>query len=667
MKNSGCSCGGDSNFQPLLAGAAHIEETVRSPLKARGVLLAAAGALFLLAFLPHFLPQFLPVPFLSEGLFILAYILAGGRTVYDALGSLGRGFLLHENFLMSLASLGALAIGELPEAVAIMLLFNLGELLETDAVHRSRRHIAALMETKPDYANLVTAEGIEEKVNPEAVPPGEKIIIRPGEKIALDGEVISGGSFVNNAALTGEAVPLWVEAGDPVLAGAVNGSGLLQVRVSRPFGESSLARIYRLVQESAGRKAPTERFMTTFARYYTPAVVAGALLLATIPPLVIPGAAFRTWLYRALVFLVISCPCALVISIPLGYLGGIGSASKQGILVKGSNFLEALRQVKVVAFDKTGTLTEGVFRVDQVIPAPGISRSELLAWAAHAEAYSNHPIARSIREAYSGALFREEVTAYEEMGGFGVRATVRGKTVLVGSLRLLQREGIRELPDTLPGEAVYIALEDRYAGALLISDRIRPDAAAAVQQLKSLGVLRMVLLTGDHDAAAEEVARKAGVDLAYGSLLPEEKVSYLEALLDEAASAGGKLAYVGDGVNDAPALSRADIGIAMGGAGSDAAIEAADVVIMDDQLLKIATAVRIAIFTRRIVRQNIILALGVKGLFLVAGALGAASIWGALFADVGVALLAIANATRALWPVKQEGELPIGNYLPVED
>lgn len=664
MENYRCTSGCECNFQPLPAGKARSEKTAGavSPLKARGVLLSAAGALFILALLLRILPDLLAVPFLSEALFILAYLLAGGRTIYDALCDLRRGFLLHENFLMSLASLGALAIGELPEAAAIMLLFNLGELLETNAVNRSRRSIAALMETKPDYANLVTAEGIEERVSPEAVRPGDEIIVRPGEKIALDGEVASGGSFVNNAALTGEALPLRVEAGDPVLAGAVNGSGLLRIRVSRPFGESSLARIYRLVQESAGRKAPAERFMTTFARYYTPAVVAGALLLATIPPLVIPGATFRTWLYRALVFLVISCPCALVISIPLGYLGGIGSASKQGILVKGSNFLEALRRAKVVAFDKTGTLTEGVFRVDRVIPAPGLSASELLAWAAHAEAYSNHPIARSIRDAYSRELFRGEVTAYEEIEGFGVRATVRGKTVLAGSLRLLQQEGVGGLSGTLPGEAaIYIALEDRYAGALTMSDRVRPEAAPAVQQLKSLGVLRTVLLTGDHAAAAEEAARQAGLDRAYGALLPEEKVSHLEALLNEAAAAGGKLAYVGDGVNDAPALSRADIGIAMGGAGSDAAIEAADVVIMDDQPLKIATAVRIAIFTHRIVRQNIVLALGVKGLFLVAGALGAATIWGALCADVGVALLAIANATRLLWPGKQEGPLPTGN------
>lgn len=665
MEDYGCTGGCNSNCLPLSERTAPIKEAAgpATSFNPRGVLLAVAGALFILAFFS----RFLPVPFLGEALFILAYLLAGGRTIYNALCDLRRGFLLHEDFLISLASLGALAIGELPEAAAIMLLYNLGELLETHAVNRSRRSIAALMETKPDYANLVTAEGIEERVSPEAVRPGDELIVRPGEKIALDGEVTSGGSYVNNAALTGEPVPLRVKAGDPVLAGAVNGSGLLRIRVSRPFGESSLARIYRLVRESAGRKAPTERFITTFARYYTPAVVTGALLLAAIPPLVIPGAIFRTWLYRALVFLVISCPCALVISIPLGYLGGIGSASKQGILVKGSNFLEALRRVKVVAFDKTGTLTEGVFRVDQVIPAPGLSAPELLAWAAHAEAYSNHPLARSIREAYTGKLIREEVTAYEEIEGFGVRATVRGKTVLAGSLRLLQREGTGGLPGILSGEALYIALEGRYAGALTMCDRVRPEAAPAVQQLKDLGVLRTVLLTGDHGAAAEEIARQAGVDLAYGSLLPEEKVSHLEALLDEAAAAGGKLAYIGDGINDAPALSRADIGIAMGGAGSDAAIEAADVVIMDDQLHKIAAAVRIAIFTRRIVQQNIVLALGVKGLFLAAGALGAVSIWGALFADVGVALLAIVNATRVLWPGKQEGLQPTGNYLPVED
>lgn len=667
MNNSECAGGCSTcecELRPLHAGPGIDRADVQaSRLKAGTVLLASAGALFLIALLLQFLRYPMPLPFFSEALFLLAFILAGARTIREALRGIGRGFFLNENFLMSLAGIGAIAIGEFPEAAAIMVLFNLGELLEAAAVHRSHRSIAALMETKPDYANLVKTEGVVERVSPEEVRPGEQILVRPGERIALDGEVTSGNSFVNNTALTGEAVPLEVEPGDRVLAGAVNGAGLLRIRVSRPFAESSLAQIYRLVQESAARKAPAERFMTAFARRYTPAVVAGALLLAAVPPLAIPGATFRTWLYRALVFLVISCPCALVISIPLGYLGGIAGASKKGILVKGGNFLEALRKVKVVAFDKTGTLTEGVFRVARITPALGVSAPEVLEWAAHAEAHSNHPIARSIREAYPGNLRREEVTSYQEIGGLGVKAKVRGKTVLAGNLRLLRREDVRELPTILTEEAVHVAVDGEYAGSLAIGDTLRRDAAPAVRQLKNLGVRRTVLLTGDNITAAQDAARQAGVDLAYASLLPGEKVAHLEALLEEAASAGGKLAYVGDGVNDAPALSRADIGIAMGGAGSDAAIEAADVVIMDDQPLKIAAAMRISIFTHRIVQQNIVLALGVKALFLAAGALGAASIWGALFADVGVALLAIANATRVLWRGSRKERFPSGiNY-----
>lgn len=633
--------------------------------RSRGPLLAAAAVLFLLALTTRLLPQSLPLSLAGKGLFGAAYLLAGGRTLLQALRGLGRGFSLAEDFLVSLASLGAMALGELPEAVAVMLLFNLGEHLEAGAVGRSRRSIAALMETKPDHARLISAGDVEAMVGPEAVRPGEEISVHPGERIALDGVITAGRSFVNNAALTGELFPAGVGAGDAVLAGAINGSGLLRIRVSRPYAESTLARIYRLIQESADRKAPAERFMTAFARYYTPAVVAAALLIATGPPLLLSGHPFRTWLYRALVFLVISCPCALVISIPLSYRGGIGSASRQGILVKGSNMLEALRRVRVVAFDKTGTLTEGVLRVERITPAPGISEAELLFWAAHAEIYSSHPLARTIREAHGGAPSPGEVTAYEEIEGFGVKATVRGRRVLAGSRRFLQEEGVVGLPETLPGRpgrAVHLALEGGYAGALFLGDQLRPEAAATVRQLKGLGVIRTILLTGDDAATAEETARMAGVDLVHGSLLPHEKVSHLETLLKEARAAGGLLAYAGDGINDAPALTRADVGIAMGGIGSDAAIEAADVVIMDDRLTRIAAAMRTAIFTQRIVGQNIALALGVKALFLVAGALGAVPIWGALFADAGVALLAIANAARAFRWGGQEGTVAAGNY-----
>lgn len=668
MKDSGHCCGClecRKIFSPLQAGASAVKEEAGAfpLLNSRAALLLPGGTLFVLAFLLRLFHPPVALSFidLDEALFLLAFILAGSRTMWKALRGVRRGSLFNEHTLMSLAAAGAIAIGEYPEAAAIMVFFNLGELLEDSAVQRSRRSIAALMESKPDYANLVLSGGNTEKVAPEELKPNDEIIVRPGEKIALDGVVISGSSSVNNAALTGEAIPLGIDPGDTVLAGAVNGPGLLRIRVSRPFSESSLAQIYRLILGSAERKAPAERFITSFARYYTPAVIAGALLLALLPPLLIPGAAFSTWLYRALVLLVISCPCALVISIPLGYLCGIAGASRRGILVKGAGCLEALRKVKVAAFDKTGTITEGVFQVTQIIPAPGMAAPEVLEWAAHAEAYSSHPLGRSIRDAYSGDLRREEVASCQEMGGLGVKARVRGKTVLAGSLRLLRRQGVRNLPGVMTGEAVYVAVDGEYAGCLVMGDRLRRDAAPAVQGLKSLGVRRTVLLTGDHDAAAQEAARGAGFDFAYASLFPGDKVAHLEALQKEAASYGGRLAFVGDGINDAPALSRADIGIAMGGAGSDAAIEAADVVIMDDQLLKIAAAMRISIFTRRIVLQNIALALGVKALVLTAATLGAVSIWGALFADVGAALLAIANATRLLRPGKQEEALSAGN------
>lgn len=620
-----------------------------APLKRGPLQLFLATALFLTALVLQLFCRSLPLPHFREALFLIAFVLAGSRTIAKAAGGARRGFFLNENILMTLAAVGAIALGDFPEAAAVMILFNLGELFEESAVNRSRRSIAALMETKPDYANLISTGGAVEKVSPEKVCPGDVILVRPGEKIALDGEVISGCSAINNAALTGEAVPLQVERGDSVPAGAVNGSGLLQIRVSRPFAQSSLAQIYRLVQESAARKAPVERFMTAFARRYTPAVVAGALLLAIVPPLIIPGAVFSTWLYRALIFLVISCPCALVISIPLGYLGGIAAASRQGILIKGGNFMESLRKVKIAVFDKTGTITEGVFRVTEIIPAPGVSRAELLDLAAHAEAYSHHPLARSVREAFGGNIRREAITSYREMGGLGVKAMVHDKTVLAGNLRLLRRESVSDIPSTPVEGAIHVAVEGRYAGSLVMGDQLRHDTARAVELLKNFGVRRTVMLTGDAAAAAQEIARLAGIDLAYASLMPGEKVAHLEALLEEAASAGGKLAYIGDGINDAPALSRADVGIAMGGAGSDAAIEAADVVIMDDQLPKIAEAMRVSAFTYRIVLQNIVFSLGVKGLFLAAGAFGAVSIWGALFADVGVALLAIANTARLLW------------------
>ncbi|MEW5786131.1 MAG: heavy metal translocating P-type ATPase [Bacillota bacterium] len=597
--------------------------------------------------------QMLPAGiYLDNGLFILIYLLVGYKIIWKAVRNLIRGRVLDEYFLMTAATAGAIALGEVPEAAAVALFFSVGRFFEDLAVNRACRSIAAVMENRPDYANLVDADGREKRVTPESVLPGQEIIIRPGEKIPLDGMVLQGGSYVDNAALTGESVPRRVEPGDTVAAGGNNGSGLLRIRVTRPFGESSLAAIFRLVQEAAGRKAKTERLITGFARYYTPAVVLSAVGLAVLPPLLWAGASFSEWLYRALVLLVISCPCALVISVPLSYFGGIGSASRSGILIKGARYLEALLQVDTVVFDKTGTLTKGVFKVIAVHPQPAFTRAELLFWAAHAEYYAHHPAAASIRDAYRGTLAPEVLGRCAEIKGFGVRAEVSGKTVLAGSGRFLQREGVAYSPCAQPGSVIYVAVDGSFAGCLVIADEIKEDAAAAVRLLKKLGVRRIIMLTGDSRAAAAETAAAVTVDRYESELLPEQKVACLEALLDgnlrERKGKKGKLAFVGDGFNDAPSLSRADVGIAMGGLGSDAAVETADVVIMDDRLSKVARALEIAAFTRWIVVQNIVLALGVKGIFVIIGIMGTASIWEAVFADVGVALLAIVNAARAL-------------------
>jgi len=585
---------------------------------------------------------FFPSAWPGHALFLLAYLLAGGRVIRQALDHLFRGRLMDEYFLMTVASAGAIAIGELPEAAAVMLFFSVGELLEESAVNRSRHSIAALMEIRPDYANLISAEKGIIRVSPEAVRPGQTILVRPGEKIPLDGTVVQGQSYVDNAALTGESLPQRVEEGDMVMAGAVNSTGLLQVRVEREYGETSLAKIFRLTEEAAGRKAKTEQFITRFARYYTPAVVLSAFAVAVLPPL-LAGAAFHSWLYRALVLLVISCPCALVISVPLSYFSGIGSASRHGILVKGGNFLEALHQVKTVVFDKTGTLTRGSFEVEEVLAQPGWTEDQLLFWAAHAEYYSQHPLARAVVKAYPGELSPPENSAYTEKRGLGVKATVQNHTILAGSLLFLRQEGVEAFPCSSTGSAVYVAVDGQYAGCLVVRDQLKAEASLAVRRLRDLG-LATVMLTGDRAEAAADIAGRTGVDRYWAGLLPEDKVAKIEDL----QAAGGKLAFVGDGINDAPALTRADVGIAMGGLGTDAAIEAADVVIMDDNPARVARAIEIAAFTRKIVIQNIVLALGVKGLFAAMGVLGAASIWAAVFADVGVALIAIINATRVL-------------------
>ncbi len=580
---------------------------------------------------------------LSLLLYIGAYLLIGGEVVLRALKNITKGKVFDENFLMSLATISAFAIGEYPEGVAVMLFYQIGELFQEAAVNRSRRSITALMDIRPDYANLQTADGLM-RVPPEDVSIGDIIAVRPGERIPLDGTVKSGVSALDTSALTGESLPRDVEPGSEVLAGAVNQNGLLTVTVSRPFGESTLSKVLSLVQEAANKKAPTEAFITRFSRYYTPAVVFAALALALVPPLLIPGAAFSDWLSRALVFLVVSCPCALVISIPLGFFGGIGGASRNGILIKGGSYLEALSRVEIAVFDKTGTLTQGQFTVSRIVSD---DTDSLLDYAAHAESASTHPIAASIRQAYKREIDEHRITKLDEQAGFGISAVVDGRQVLAGSARLMQRESIAHPAVEEPGTVVHVAIDGKYAGYMVISDTPRPDSAAAIAALKKLGVKKTVMLTGDSRTAGEAVAAQLGIDEAYTGLLPHQKVEQLERL-EKAKTGKGTLAFVGDGINDAPVLARADVGIAMGGAGSDAAIEAADVVLMTDEPGRLPAAIRIARKTRRIVMQNIAFALGVKGVILILGAMGVATMWEAVFGDVGVALIAILNAARAM-------------------
>ena len=590
-----------------------------------------------------------PLALAVDAALLAVYLWVGHGVIGAALRNARRGQLFDENFLMTVATAGAIAIHELPEAVAVMLFYTIGEFFQDLAVQRSRRSIRALMDLRPDYAH-VRRNGEILRVSPEAVAVGEEIVVRPGERIPLDGQVVEGSSFVDTSALTGESVPRRVEPGDEVMAGMVNTRGLLTVRVTRPFGESSVAKILRLVETAAARKAPTERFITTFSRYYTPAVVAAAAAIAVIPPLVVPGAEFGEWVRRALVLLVISCPCALVVSIPLGYFGGLGGASRRGVLVKGANYLDALTRLDTVVWDKTGTLTRGVFKVVEVTPYNGFSRGRVLELAAHAEAFSSHPIAASIAEAYGQSVDEARVSGYEEVAGHGVRARVDGQLVVAGNDRLLHREGIPHETCEAEGTVVYVGVDGVLAGRIVIADEIKPEAAAAVRALRELGVRRQVMLTGDDRSVAEKVAATLDLDDVHANLLPEDKVAAVERLDAERRQEGrpGALAFVGDGINDAPVLTRADIGVAMGGLGSDAAIEAADVVIMDDSPARLATAVSVARATRRIVKQNIAFALGVKLIFVLLGAAGVASMWEAVFADVGVSLLAILNATRVL-------------------
>ena len=605
----------------------------------RTLLRVCMGAALLAAF------SLLPARGTEKLLFYLApYLIVGGDVLWKAARNIAHGQIFDENFLMCVATVGAFLIGEYPEAVAVMLFYQIGELFQSYAVGRSRKSIADLMEIRPDYANLAE-NGELRRVDPEDVNVGDTIVVCPGEKIPLDGVVMEGSSGVNTSALTGESLPRDVAPGDEVASGCVNLSGLLHVRVSRPFGESTVSRILELVESSAAKKAKTEAFITRFARWYTPAVVAGALLLAVVPPLLLHGG-WGGWVRRALIFLVISCPCALVISVPLSFFGGIGGASRRGILVKGGNYLEALARMEVIVFDKTGTLTRGTFRVTAVHPEQ-VSEQELLELAALAESYSEHPISRSLKEACGKEPDRSAVTDVQEIAGRGVRVRIGGKSVSVGSARLMEDDGVCGKECELTGTIVHVAVDGTYMGHIVISDELREDAAEAVADLKQLGVRSAVMLTGDAEAVAKDVAARVGIDEVRAELLPAGKVEEVERLMTRRPRRG-TLAFVGDGVNDAPVLSRADVGIAMGGLGSDAAIEAADIVLMDDRPSKIADAVRIARRTLRIARQNIVFALGVKLAILALGAFGLANLWEAVFADVGVSVLAILNASRAL-------------------
>ena len=577
---------------------------------------------------------------------IPAYLISGWSVLTGAGRNILRGQIFDENFLMTIATIGAIAIHELPEAVAVMLFFQVGELFQSFAVGRSRRSIKSLLEVRPDTANLKVNGEIRE-VAPEQIKVGEIIVIKPGEKVPLDGEILSGNSQVDTSALTGESVPRTVREGETILAGAINQTGSLTVRVTKMFAESSIAKILDLVENASSKKAPTEKFITRFARYYTPVVVFLSLAVAILPPLLIPGATSEQWVYRALVLLVISCPCGLVISIPLGYFGGVGGAAKRGILVKGSTFLDALTAVKTVIFDKTGTLTEGVFEVTQISPYNGYSETKLLSLAALAESQSNHPVARSILEAYDGAIAEADVTDYEEIPGHGIRAKVQGRAVLAGNDRLLHRANIEHDTCNVEGTVVHLAVDGKYAGYILIADRIKKDAAEAIAQLKKAGVTETVMLTGDNRVVAQNVADKLGLDTYKAELLPEDKVEAIEQYLRK-SDKKSKVAFVGDGINDAPVIARADVGMAMGALGSDAAIETADVVLMTDAPSKVAEAINIGRKTHSIVWQNIILAMAVKALFIFLGAIGIATLWEAVFADVGVALLAILNATRVM-------------------
>lgn len=578
-------------------------------------------------------------------LFVVSYLLIGGNVILTAVKNILRGEVFDENFLMTIATLGAFFIGEYPEGVAVMLFYEIGELFQSYAVNRSRKSITSLMNIRADYANVIR-DGKEEKVNPETVNIDEVILVKPGERVPLDGVIIEGTSFVDTSALTGESVPREVSDGEDILAGFINTNGVLKIKVTKNFKESTVSRILELVENASNKKAPTEKFITKFARYYTPIVVFCAIALAVIPPLLIKDASFNEWLSRALIFLVVSCPCALVVSIPLGLFAGIGGASKKGILVKGGNYLESLKDIDTVVFDKTGTLTKGIFKVTEINNV-NIDKNELIRVAAISESLSNHPIAQSIIKEYGKEVNSKELSDYEEISGHGIKASLEGLEVLVGNYKLMDKFNINYDSIDSIGTIVHVAINNEYKGNIVISDEIKEGSKNAIEGLKSIGITQTVMLTGDNKSVAEKVAKLVGVDKVYSELLPGDKVEKVEKIIKDNKSKG-KVIFVGDGINDAPVLARADIGVAMGGIGSDAAIEAADVVLMKDDPEALVTAIKVARKTNKILWQNIIFSLGVKVLVLALGAFGIANMWEAVFADVGVTVIAVINSTRCL-------------------
>ena len=609
-------------------------------MKKKGIKIISALVLFLVALLIKFNNEWI-----NNIIFIIAYIIVGLEILKKAIRNIKRGKIFDENFLMSVATLGAFGIGEFPEAVAVMLFYQIGELFQSYAVDKSRKSIASLMDIRPDFAN-VERNGIIQKVEPDDVKVGEIVIIKPGEKVPLDGDVIEGKTTLDTKALTGESLPKEITEGEEVLSGCINLNGVIKIRVKKEFGESTVSKILDLVENASSKKSKSENFITKFAQYYTPTVVLVALFLALLPPLIIKDATFSEWVYRALSFLVVSCPCALVISIPLSFFGGIGGASKMGILIKGSNYLEAIANTEIVVFDKTGTLTEGVFEV-QKVEAIDITKEELLKIAAYVENYSNHPISLSIKKAYNEEIDEKQIIKTQELSGLGISAKIGKQDVLVGNEKLMNKEQINFTKCDDIGTILYVAIDKKFAGYILIADKIKEDSVKAIKELKKNNVKKTVMLTGDRREVGENVGKTLGIDKVYSELLPDGKVEKLESLLNE-KSEKGKLVFVGDGINDAPVLALADIGIAMGGLGSDAAIEAADVVIMTDEPSKIVKAIHLSKKTMKIVKENIVFAIFIKLLVLALSAFGLSTMWEAVFADVGVSVIAIINALSVL-------------------